>query len=416
MFEELFARSSTIERFRAAPLAADRLRFLQHLRDGGAKPSTLQAIAASQLGLVGLVDFSVHDTVRTADVEAAARDWARPEGRRYHGPASPEATAAFVRHAVRWLRFLGRLEEPNEVRHPHTAEVAAFAEWMREGRGLSEETIHTYCAAADEFFDWLSTFDIALSSVSITDIDRAVSAKSANKHLSRTTTRNYAVRVRAFFRFAEDQGWCMRSMARGIIPPRVYPDESVPAGLKRNDIQRLLASTVGDRPVDKRDRAILMLLTAYGLRSGEVRGLQLDDLDWEKESVRVRRPKPGRTHLYPLSRGVGQAILRYVLDVRPSRPERTLFFTLSAPIRPLTRVALASMVSRRLDRLGIIARRRGPHALRHAAAQHLLDQGMSMKVIGDFLGHRDPSSTAVYAKLDLNALREVADFKLEGLA
>ena len=205
------------------------------------------------------------------------------------------------------------------MRHPHTAEVAAFAEWMREDRGLSEETIHTYCAAADEFFDWLSTFDIALSSVSITDIDRAVSANSANKHLSRTTTRNYAVRVRAFFRFAEDQGWCMRGMARGIIPPRVYPDESVPAGLKRNDIQRLLASTVGDWPVDKRDRAILMLLTAYGLRSGEVRGLQLDDLDWEKESVRVRRPKPGRTHLYPLSRGVGQAILRYVLDVRPSR-------------------------------------------------------------------------------------------------
>ena len=60
--------------------------------------------------------------------------------------------------------------------------------------------------------------------------------------------------------------------------------------------------------------------------------------------------------------------------------------------------------------------RRGPHALRHAAAQHLLDQGMSYKVIGDFLGHRNTSSTAVYAKVNLNALREVADFDLEGLA
>ena len=416
MFEELFAKSRAIEKYRAAPLAEERVRFLQYLRDGGAKPSTLQAIAANQLGFVCHVDLTNSDTVSTSDIEVATKEWARPEGRRYHGPASPEATALFVGHAIQWLRFLGRLEEPKGVRHPHTAEVGAFAEWMRRDRGLSEDTICTYCAAADEFFDWLSTFDIALSSVSITDIDRAVSAKSANGHLSRTTIRNYTVRVRAFFRFAEDQGWCMRGMARGIIPQRVYPDESVPAGLKRNDILCLLASTVGDRPVDKRDRAILMLLTAYGLRSGEVRGLQLDDLDWEKESIRVRRPKPGRTHLYPLSRGVGQAILRYVLDVRPSRPERTLFFTLSAPIRPLTRVALPSMVSRRLDRLGIIARRRGPHALRHAAAQHLLDQGMSMKVIGDFLGHRDPSSTAVYAKLDLNALREVADFNLEGLA
>jgi site-specific recombinase XerD len=73
------------------------------------------------------------------------------------------------------------------------------------------------------------------------------------------------------------------------------------------------------------------------------------------------------------------------------------------------------MVRDRLARLGITAGRRGPHALRHAAAQHLLDQGVSMKVIGDFLGHRDPSSTAIYAKVNLNALREVANFDLECL-
>ena len=117
-----------------------------------------------------------------------------------------------------------------------------------------------------------------------------------------------------------------------------------------------------------------------------------------------------------LSRGVGQAILNYILDVRPPLPERTLFFTLRAPFRPLGRSSLGNLVHRRLNRLGIASVRRGPHALRHAAAQHLLDQGMSMKVIGDFLGHRDPSSTAVYAKVNLNALREVADFDLEGLA
>ena len=74
------------------------------------------------------------------------------------------------------------------------------------------------------------------------------------------------------------------------------------------------------------------------------------------------------------------------------------------------------MVRNRLGRLGIVTGRRGPHALRHAAAQHLLDQGMPMKVIGDYLGHRNPSSTAIYAKVDLNALRDVADFDLEDLA
>ena len=74
------------------------------------------------------------------------------------------------------------------------------------------------------------------------------------------------------------------------------------------------------------------------------------------------------------------------------------------------------MIRRRMDRAGIAAERRGTHALRHTAAQHLLDRGASMKVIGDYLGHRSPRSTKTYARLDLNALREVANFDLEGLA
>ena len=74
------------------------------------------------------------------------------------------------------------------------------------------------------------------------------------------------------------------------------------------------------------------------------------------------------------------------------------------------------MVRRRMDEAGIEAARRGTHALRHTAAQHLLDGGVSMKVIGDYLGHRNPRSTKTYARLDLNALREVANFDVEGLA
>lgn len=166
---------------------------------------------------------------------------------------------------------------------------------------------------------------------------------------------------------------------------------------------------------DKRDRAILMLFIAHGLRAGEVGGLRLDDLDWEGGMLRVRCPKPGRTHRWPLSSGVGHAILRYIREARPSGFGRSLFFTSRAPIRPLTRKTLDKMVRDRLTAIGVVDGRRGPHALRHAAAQHLLDQGMSMKVIGDFLGHRSPSSTAIYAKVNLTALREVAALDLEGL-
>ena len=110
-----------------------------------------------------------------------------------------------------------------EVRHPHTAEVAAYEAWMRGERRLSEATICRCCRAADEFFDWLDADDIALGSVKITDIDSAIAAKNARGHCSRASITVYARSLRAFFRFAEDRGWCTPRMATAIIPPRLYP-------------------------------------------------------------------------------------------------------------------------------------------------------------------------------------------------
>jgi site-specific recombinase XerD len=330
--------------------------------------------------------------------------------------ASPKAREGFVGHAVRWLRFLGWFDEVKKARHPYTAKVTAYETWMRDERGLSEATIRFYCAAADQFFDWLAARDMPLASVKMADIDSAITAKKAQGNCNRYAMRNYARCLRVFFRFAGTRGWCMPDLVEGIMPPRFMPDNGIPKGLNRDVVLRLLASTQGNRPVDKRDRAILMLFIAYGLRAGEVGGLQLDDIDWENETLRVRCFKTGRTHFYPLSRGIGQAILHYIREVRPSGFGRALFFTLQAPILPLNRRAFGKIVLRRLNGLGITTGKRGTHALRHAAAQHLLDHGMSMKVIGDFLGHRDPSSTAIYAKVNLGALREVANFDLGGLS
>ena len=127
------------------------------------------------------------------------------------------------------------------------------------------------------------------------------------------------------------------------MPPRFLPGDTVPKGLNRDEVVRLLATTEGDRPADLRDRAILMVLITYGLRAGEVAGLLLEDLDWAEERLQVRCPKPGRTHHYPLSRGVGQTILRYIREARPTRPERARFLSLQAPIRPITRARSATL-------------------------------------------------------------------------
>lgn len=415
MFEEIFF-PRTAGKYRAAPLVEPRDRYLVHLKETGARRPTLRKCANDQLSLVRLLELKDGARVLASQIEAATAIWSLPKGRRCGRSAAPKARTRFINHAVRWLLFLGWLDEADEARHRHSAEIAAYEAWMRGDRGLSEETIRDYRATVDQFFDWLAAAAIPLASVRIADIDAAITDKNARGTCGRRAMHDYAQRLRAFFRFAEARGWCAPGIARGIMAPRFMRDEPVPKALKREDVLRLLATTEGDRPVDKRDRAILMLFIAYGLRAGEVGGLRLDDLDWENEMLRVRCPKPGRTHTYPLSRGVGDATLRYIREVRPSGFGRALFFTMHAPIRPLGRRALGKIVRDRLASLGVVAGKRGTHALRHSAAQHLLDQGMSMKVIGDFLGHRDPSSTAIYAKVNLAALREVASLDLEGLA
>ncbi len=415
MFEEIFF-PRTAERYRAAPLVEQRQRYLVHLKETGARRPTLRKCANDQLSLVRLLNLKEGSRVSLSQIEAVTAIWSQPKARRCDRPASPKARTRFVSRGIQWLRFLGWLDEPEHERHPHHAEVAIFEKWLHQERGLSTATIQDYRRAADHFFYWLARRCTPLDAVQMADIDDAFAAEYRRGSWNRRTMHDYAQRLRPFFLFAEVRGWCGAGLAAGIMAPRFMADEIVPKGIKRDDVLRLLASVRQDRPVDKRDRAILMLFVTYGLRAGEVAGLRLDDLDWENEVIRVRCPKPGRTHVWPLSPDVGNVILRYIREARPIGLGRNLFFTSHAPIRPVGRKTLGKIVRDRLAGIGIVTGRRGTHALRHAAAQHLLDQGMSMKVIGDFLGHRDPSSTAIYAKVNLAALREVAALDLQGLA
>ena len=101
------------------------------------------------------------------------------------------------------------------------------------------------------------------------------------------------------------------------MAPRVFTHEGLPIGPSWDDVKRLLAAAEGDRPADIRDRALLMLLAVYGLRAGEVAALRLEDFDWEREVLSVPHSKSQRPRTYPLCRPVGDAVLRYLREVRP---------------------------------------------------------------------------------------------------
>jgi site-specific recombinase XerD len=239
--------------------------------------------------------------------------------------------------------------------------------------------------------------------------------KLAEAGYARNTVYHYGEALRAFFRFAQTRGWCRSGLADGLLLPRIYQQERLPSGPTWDVVQRLIEQTQGDLPNDIRDRAVLMLLAVYGLRAGEVVRLRLEDIDWQNDLLIVTRPKSRRSQTFPLCRSVGAAILRYIREVRRRSLHRSIFLHGRAPYAPLASSGVSAVVTRCFAELGITSPNCGAHALRHACATHLLEQGLSLKEIGDHLGHRHPETTRIYTKVDVVQLRRVADIDLGGL-
>ncbi len=409
MFENLYKHPATIAKYQHAPLLEDRERYLRSVVASGAVVEVARRVARAQLVLMELLSLPDADVpIRLATVEKAVQEWCR---------SVPEVSAAnFRRHALRWLRFLGWLDEPPRDTHPHARHLEAFAAWMRDERGLSEATVDNCLYESNRFFAWAARRNLMLADITIGDVDAYLAERIAVGGLRRTSARAAAECLRSVFRFAEMRNWCRPGIAGCIMPPLAYPDRPVPKGFDRDEVGKLLATTEGSTPADFRDRAVLMILATCGLRAGEVGALRVEDVDWERSLLRVFRPKTGRTDTFPLTPSIGNALVDYLLKVRPDAGrERALFLTLQAPLRPLTSGAIGMIVRSRANRLGITGKRLGAHALRHAAAQRLVDECCGLKTVGDFLGHSSPSATAAYATVDLASLRPVADIRLKEL-
>jgi site-specific recombinase XerD len=400
MFEQLFLQPRALARYHVGPLLEERQRFLAHLADSGLSRRTLRTIAAALLRVAGTLDL-----VHRPD-EYISRDEITRK--------STDKWYKFISVATRWLRFLGRLKQEPVPANPYADKIEAFVDYMRNERGFSPLTVQARSWALRRLLAQCGTPTGSLREISITRIDDSLVRMVNQDGYSRLTVRNWAHDLRAFLHFAETRGWCRKGLAAGIKSPRTFSQVSLPVGPSWDDVRHLLAMTEGNRPVDIRDRAILFLLAIYGLRRGEVNGLRLSDFDWEGELLSVECSKTRRTRTYPLIRIVGDAVLRYLKEVRPRSAYREVFLTMHHPIHPL-RTAVSTLVGTRLRRLGVSLSHYGSHVLRHACATHLLAHGLSLKEIGDHLGHQNPDTTRIYAKVDLVGLRQVADFDLGGL-
>jgi len=155
--------------------------------------------------------------------------------------------------------------------------VTKFADYLSGEKGLAPPTIKTECWHVEHFLHHLYAQHQSLDELAIKDIDEALILKRSQVRAV-ATVRLYSSSIRAFLRLAEAQGWCAPGLAAAMLSPRVFRQKMLPVGPSWEEAQRLLATTEGDQLKNIRDRAILMLLLIYGLRSGEVCALRLEDL------------------------------------------------------------------------------------------------------------------------------------------
>jgi site-specific recombinase XerD len=413
MFDQLFARQAAVARHQTARFAAERERFLQHLSSQHYAPTYVRRAAHDLLAIVLQTDLLRQRRV-TAEVIREAT-WHRMSLHRgCRRRSSEHARESLRRTATAWMAFLGKLVADPEPVTRDRGVLKQFETFLRDERGLAVSTIKRSCWHARRLLDHLTSAGRTLKRIRLEDVDSYMSALTMSGW-RRSSLPGVADAVRSFLRFAQSRRLCMPGLADGVAAPRIYADERLPEGLEWTTVTRLIASSRGDSAGDIRDHALFLLLSVYGLRCSEIGALRLDDINWDNGAISVRRPKQRHTQQYPLEATTGQAILRYIREARPRTECRQVFLNLLAPARPITRISIHHAVRKRLRALGLHGPRRGPHALRHACARRLLSNGFTFKQVGDHLGHRSSAATRIYAKVDMNSLRQVAEIDLRGI-
>ena len=415
MLENLFTYPAVRARHKKAPLFEERDCYLAYRAKDGCAHQTLLRIARELLQIVQVLDIPSAPDVKPEHIKSAADRWARQQCRRGRAHTLKWSRRLFIQVATDWLHFLGRLDQLTVAPPSFEGLLKDFADWMESERGLSLRTIHNYSWHVKKFLRWCENHNQSVYTVKISDVDTFL-ASCGNDGWNRVSVASAAKALKAFFRYAEKCGLPFNPIASAIQGPRLFSQENLPCGPTWEDVSLMIDHLTTDCPQDIRDRAIILLFAVYGLRSSEVSRLILEDIDWENKRISVYRPKQRRTQIYPLTPIVGNAIIRYLKYVRPQSFFHEVFLTLKAPIKYLSAGGLYNIVRRCMSNIRLHPMHRGPHALRHACAMHLVTEGLSIKEIGDHLGHRSTSATRIYAKVNLPQLRLVADVDLGGLS
>ena len=414
MLETYFVKPRTVDRIRASWIGAEVERYADWLADEGyatrcvlSRVPLLVAFGeyARRRGAQGVGDLVLH-----VDAFVAERLLTFRRARKN------DATARQVSKEVR-----GPIEEMLELvvpgfegrgrphrQAPFAIALPRFFDFLVSERGLRPASVNSYRFHLDRFETYLGRVGLQQLRELSPVVLSAFVAERSRAGLAKTTVRDCCGVLRVFVRYAYREGVLRNDFSNAVEWPQVYRLSSIPRSISWEEVGTVLATVDRRTPVGRRDYAIMLLLVTYGLRAREVSALTLDDIDWKRERLAVPERKAGHSTAFPLSKSVGEALVDYLQRGRPQTTDRHVFFRAVAPLRPIAQAAISSCARSYLVQAGIDVPRRGSHTLRHTLVQRLVDNDFSLKTIGDFVGHRSPASTQIYAKVAVESLRQVA--------
>jgi len=284
---------------------------------------------------------------------------------------------------------------------PTEALLGSFRRYLLSERGLAAGTVRGYVDRAARFMSGRAPGD--LSQMTAAEVTAAVLDESVAVSVS--TTQNFVASLRAFLRFCFIEGLIEVDLSQAALPITGRRRSSLPRGIAKAEAAALLVSCDRRTVIGRRDYALLITLLRLGLRRGEVANIRLEDIDWRAGEL-VVVGKGARRDRLPLPADVGEAIAAYLTRGRPVSDRREVFLRARAPFEPIAAGTVASTVRRACRRAGVAEI--GSHRLRHTVACEMVAAQVPLPEIAQVLRHRSLQSTAIYARVDVDRLRLLA--------
>lgn len=418
IISRLFTRGFHKVKHLTSPMFPERVAYLEYWESRGATLFTLRKIAQYQLHGIALIpEIKESGIISRQALLSAADTWWETELKATHKlKCSKGSRKYFISIVGGWLDFLNRLEEPDSGFFCKD-KTDEYLNWLVEDKGYSLRTREHRQCLLKIFMQYLEKNNISLVELTPTDIDSFIEYRSTTCGCNRKSVSANASVLRDFLRYAASKNWCAASLHKSLCAPRVYTREDIPSFIPWDDMCRVVSRSANCKSHSaKRNHAIIMLLSVYGLRSSEVAKLKLADINWRQKQIYLRRAKLCKPQILPLNEDVAQSIIDYILNGRNNNAkEENLFLLTRAPYTPITASTVYQVATRALDGYGENLKHRGPHSYRHTCATHLVNTGHTMKEVGDVLGHQQLDTTQIYAKVDFENLRKVSEIDWEDL-